>query len=57
MDAFKDEFSNYDQIYNDSDDKRQFKRQIIQDFNFHEDVMLMLTELQQKISEKRGQKH
>ena len=47
MEAFKDEFSNYDQIYNDSDDKRQFeRRQIIQDFNFHEDFMLMLTELQ-----------
>jgi len=45
MEAFKDEFSNYDQIYNDSDDNRQFQRQIIQDFNFHEDVMLMLTEL------------
>ena len=47
METLKDdEFSNYDQIYNDSDDKRQFERQIIQDFNFYEDVMLMLTELQ-----------
>ena len=46
MEAFKDEFFNYVQIYSDSDDKRQFERQIIQDFNFHEDVMLMLTELQ-----------
>ena len=44
MEAFKEEFSNYDQIHNDSDDKRQFERQIIQDFNVHEDVML--TELQ-----------
>ena len=55
MKAFKDKFSNYDQIYNDSDDKRQFERQIIQDFNFHEDVMLMLTELQHKW--KKGGKH
>jgi len=46
MKAFKDDFSNCDQIYNNSDDKRQRERQIIQDFNFHEDVMLMLTELQ-----------
>ena len=46
MEAFTDEFSSYDQIYNDSDDKIQFEQQIIQDFNFHEDVMLMLTELQ-----------
>ena len=46
MEAFKDGFSNCDQIYNDSEDKRQLERQIIQDFNFHEDVMLMLTELQ-----------
>ena len=45
MEAFKDKFSNYDQIYNDSDDKRRFERQIIQDVNLHEDVMLMLTEL------------
>ena len=46
MKAFKDDFSNCDQIYNNSDDKRQRERQIIQDFNFHEDVMLILTELQ-----------
>ena len=44
MEACKDEFSNCDQIYNDSDDKRQLERQIIQHFN--EDVMLMLIELQ-----------
>jgi len=55
MKAFKDKFSNYDQIYNDSDDKRQFERQIIQDFNFHEDVMFMLTELQHNW--KKGGKH
>ena len=45
MEAFKDAFSDYDQIYNDSDDKRRFERQIIQDVNLHEDVMLMLTGL------------
>ena len=53
MEAFKDKFSNYDQIYNDSVDKRQFERQIIQDFNFHEDEML--TELQHNW--KKGGKH
>ena len=54
MEAFKDEFSNYDQIYNDSYDKKQSESQILQHFTFHEDVMLMLTELQHNWKKGRG---